>query len=244
MRKILILVAIFSLLSPLSVVAAQNGQPDGTNFQTGQANTTQGSASTSTSTSPGSIQNQSQTSTMTQTNNPGAGTMTQEQARTELQTQLEQNKPTYTPARAGNQARLNAVSTACQNMLTVASRVATENQSLSNEIQTAAQAQIKFQDQVNQSLDKAESRSGFAKFFVGPNYKELGNVKQAMDQNQVQIQKLNQIAAQINNTSDQTELRNQIQILEAQNTSLGEQLKKDVSGFSLFGWLNRWINKY
>lgn len=226
MRKILILVAVLSLLTPISVVAAQNGQLGGSNNeQSGQ-------------------QNQGQTSTMTQTNNPGTGTMTQEQARIELQTQLQQSEPTYNPIRTMNQTRLNAVSTAVRNMLTVASRIAIQNQSISSQIQTAAQAQIKFQDQINQSLDKAESRSGFAKFFIGPNYKEFKNVKQAMEQNQLRIQELNQVMAQITNTSDQAELQNQIKILEAQNTSLAEQLNKDIAGFSLFGWLSRLISKY
>jgi len=245
MRKFLISLAIISLLLPMSAVAAQNGQSNSTgNTQSGQTSADQGSTNTNDSTSTGSAQNQSQTSTMTQTNNPGTGTMTQEQARTELQTQLQQSEPTYTSTKTMNQARLNAVSTAVQNMLTIASRVATQNQTVSSEIQTVAQAQIKFQDQVNQSLDKAESRSGFAKFFVGPNYGELKTVKQQMEQNQLRIQELNQIVAQIANASDQTELKSQIKILEAQNTSLNEQLNTDVAGFSLFGWLSRLISKY
>jgi len=189
-------------------------------------------------------QTQSQTETQAQTNNPDIGTMTQEQARTELQTELQKSESTYAPERQMNQTRLNAVSRAVQNMLTIASRVAVQNTSLSNKIQTVAQAQIQTQDKVNQSLDKAETRSGFAKFFIGPNYKQLKTAKQEMEQNQLRIQELNQIMSQIANASDQTELKNQIKILEAQNISLEEQLNQDAKGFSLFGWLSKWINRF
>ena len=189
-------------------------------------------------------QTQSQTETQVQTNNPDVGTMTQEQARAELQTELQKSESTYSPEGQAAQIRLNAVSQAVQNMLIIASRVATQNTSLSNQIQTTAQAQIQTQDRVNQSLDKAESRSGFTKFFIGPNYKQLKAAKQEIEQNQLRIRELNQIMSQITNTSDRTELENQIRILESQNTALSEQLNQDVKGFSLFGWLSKLINKF
>lgn len=237
-------VALMLVFMPFSALAT-NGNVSQSN-QSGQASQTidatgqQSGVGTPSATGMGT---QSQTSTQTQTNNPGTGVMTQEQARTELQT-LQQSQPTYSPLREASQVRLRATSEAVQNMLTIASRVATQNQAISDQIQTAAQAQIQAQDKINQALDKAESRSAFIKFFIGPNYKELKTVKQEMEQNQLRIQELNQIATQINNSTDQTELKAQIKILEEQNASLNEQLNKDTKGFSLFGWLTRIINKY
>lgn len=227
LKKLLITLGLLGFISmPTSMLAASENAN-----QTGQAN--QGNSTTN-----------SVDTTQNQTNNPNVGTMTQEQARTELQTMLQQSESTYTPTRTQNQTRLNLVSTAVQNMLTIASRIATQNTSISNKIQTVAKAQIQMQDKVNQALDKAESRSGFAKFFVGPNYKQLKTVKQEMEQNQLRIQELNQIMSQISNQGDKTELQNQIKVLEDENTALSEQLNQDVKGFSLFGWLSRLISKY
>ena len=139
-KKLLITLSLLSLISmPTSMLAASENAN-----QTGQDN--QGNSTTN-STDTAQNQTQSQTSTQTQTNNPDVGTMTQEQARTELQTMLQECEPTYTPTRTQNQTRLNLVSTTVQNMLTIASRIATQNTSISNKIQTFAQAQTQMQDE-------------------------------------------------------------------------------------------------
>jgi vacuolar-type H+-ATPase subunit I/STV1 len=170
--------------------------------------------------------------------------MTQEQERVELQTQLQESQPTYTPVRQTTQLRLNAISQVVENLVTLASRLYTQNQSLSIQVRTTSQEQIRAEDKINQSLDKAESRSGFAKFFVGPNYRQLKTVRQEMEQNRLRIQQLNQIMSQIANTSDQTELANQIKIMETQNTRLEEQLNQDTKGFALFGWLSKLMSGF
>jgi len=236
MKKVIYTSLLSIIIVPLSVLAAQNGES--ANAQSGQANSNNATASATVSTT----QNQNQT--QTQTNNPEVGTMTQEQTRTELQAELQKSQPTYTPTRQMSQTRLTAVSQTVENLVTLASRLYTQNQSLSVQIRTTAQEQIKAEDKINQSLDKAESRTGFAKFFVGPNYKQLKVVKQEMEQNRLRIQQLNQIMSQITNTSDQTELANLIKILEAQNTNLKEQLNQDTKGFSLFGWLSKLISGF
>lgn len=225
LKKFFITIGLLGLFSVPTLTLAVNG-----NSQTSQSNSSSSS--------------QSRTSTQTQTNSPNIGTMTQEQARVELQTQLQECQPTYTPTKTESQTRLNTVYKTVKNMLTTASHIATQNSSNSSKIQTIAQAQIQMQDKINQALDKAESRTNFAKFFIGPNYKQLKTVKQEMEQNQLRIQELNQIMAQTSNEGDKTELQNEIKILELENTALSEQLNQDVAGFSLFGWLSKLINKY
>ncbi len=238
MKKIIYISLLSIILVPLSVLAAQNGES--ANAQSGQSNSNNTTASATAS----ATQNQNRTETQAQTNNPDVGTMTQEQIRTELQTELQKSQSTYAPTQQMTQTRLSAVSQVVENLVTLASRLYTQNQSLSVQIRTTAQEQIKAEDRVNQSLDKAESRTGFAKFFIGPNYKQLKTVKQEMEQNRLRIQQLNQIMSQITNTSDQTELASQIKILEAQNTNLEEQLNQDTKGFSLFGWLSKLISGF
>ncbi len=119
-----------------------------------------------------------------------------------------------------------------------------QDTTIGEQIRVIARNQGESEDVVNQSLEKAQNRRAFAKFFVGPAYSQLKNVKQQIEQNQLRIQQLNQIAAQISNQADQTNLQNQIQILEKQNTDLEEQLNQDTKGFSLFGWLSKLISGF
>jgi hypothetical protein len=177
-----------------------------------------------------------------QTNNPGAGTMTEEQQREEEQTQLNNATSSYTPQNQASQQYVLQVQSAVQNMIQLSYRLNNEN--LGSQIRTMAQNQIKSADAANQALEKAQARSDFAKFFIGANYTQLKTMKQEMDQNQLRIQELQQICSQISNAIDQTELQNQIQILEQQNTALQNQLNNEESGFSLFGWLMRLIHSY
>ncbi len=249
MKKDVFIAAIFGviLVLPISALATQNNQS--ASAQSGQSVsiTTSTSATTATATvsaTQSQTRSQSQTRAQVQTNNPETGVMTQEQTRTELQTELEKSQPTYTPTKQTSQVRLNIMSQAVEDLVTLASRLYTANQSASIQIRTTAQEQIKAEDRINQSLDKAESRTAFAKFFIGPNYGQLKTAKQEMEQNRLRIEELNQVMSQISNVSDQIELESQIKILEDQNTILQEQLNHDTRGFSLFGWLSRMISKF
>jgi hypothetical protein len=61
--------------------------------------------------------------------------------------------------------------------------------------------------------------------------KKQKNVQQVIEQNQLRIQELKQIAAQISNTGLQDQLNNQIQQLEQQNTNLQNQLNQETQTF-------------
>jgi len=119
-----------------------------------------------------------------------------------------------------------------------------ENAGVANQLYEIVQVQVSAEDRVNQAIDRAERRSAVVKFFFGPDYKSLKDVKGELEQNRLRIQELNQIRAQISNQGDQTELDNQIAVLEEQNTALQNQLNDLVSGFSLLGWLFRLIYRY
>lgn len=234
MKKIIFTIIFSMLLLPISVLAAQNGQSD--NAQSGQGNAN----STTSNSSDDSSQNQVRTET--QTNNPDFGTMTQEQIRTELNTEIQESKPSFTPQNTTNQQHMNQVAAAIENIIMLSANIS--DTTIGEQVRIIARNQGESEDVVNQSLEKAQNRSAFAKFFIGPNYKELKTVKQEMEQNRLRIQELNQIMSNISNQGDQTNLQNQIQVLEEQNTSLEEQLNKNIQGFSLFGWLSKLMNNF
>ncbi len=220
MKFITILLALFF---PVVALAVQN--------QYGQATqTTQ-------------AQNQNTNQNQAQTNNPETGDMVQ----TQDQTQARVQSPTAseTPLQVKDQLsqrRGNAVAEAAQNLVQASYKIS--NTGVGDQIRTIAQTQLQDTNRVNQSIDKAEQRTSFAKFFIGPNYKELKNARQLREQNRQQIMQLEQLALQLTNESEETTIVNAIATLQAENSSLGGQIDELSKGFCLFGWLNRWINGY
>jgi hypothetical protein len=206
------------------------------NTTSGQTNSNGNASSTSSS------QTQNQNQVQTQTNNPSVGTMTQEQTEARITEQIQESKPTYTPRNEQATARMSTVATAAEELIRVSNRV--ENQGIGDQIRTIAQTQTKNQDKINQSIDKAETRTGFAKFFIGDNYKELKVAKQSMQENQEKIRELKTLMDQVGTDADKLVIANQIMTLQEQNLATRDQIEETDGGFSLFGWINRWFNKY
>lgn len=208
----------------------------------GQSNSSGVSTQSQSQSSGESTQNQAENEIQTQTNNPGVGTMTQTELELRIETQIQESKPTYSAKNSESQTRTGAVAKASQNLIRLSYQV--ENQSEADQIRLIAKEQTANQDRINKALDKADDRTSIAKFFIGPNFGQLENAKQIMEQNRLRIQELNRIMAQISNQGTKTELQNQISILEQENTSLENQITDPESGFSLFGWLVKWIRGY
>ncbi|HOX41131.1 MAG TPA: hypothetical protein PK263_02975 [bacterium] len=256
MKKIIAFLAL-ALLTPTIAIAANTSTQNGNGNSGTAASTSSGqaasepvtsSATTSQSEDNGSTsstttsQTQDRNQVQTQTNNPGVGTMTQEQLETRVQEQIQTSKPEYTPRNEQASARMSTVATAAEELIRVSNRV--ENQGIGEQIRTIAQTQTKNQDKINQSVDKAETRTGFAKFFIGANYKELKVAKQVMEENQEKIRELKTLIDQAATDADKLVIANQIMTLQEENLTLRDQIEKTDDGFSLFGWINRWFNKY
>lgn len=115
-------------------------------------------------------------------------------------------------------------------------KVAERNGGVGQEIKTIAQAQVQNQGKLETSLQKVQSRSGFTKFFVGPNYRGINNSKKLLEQNREQIKQLDEIQNQITNKNDKQKLTKQVQLLEQANQEMETSLNEAKKGFSLFGW--------
>jgi len=155
---------------------------------------------------------------------------TQEQERTQDQSKS---------GSAVAEQRRSKVANAVQEMLQVADRTG----GIGQQVRTIAQTQTQNQEKLEASLEKVQSRSSFAKFFVGPNYGEINNAKKLLEQNQEQLQKLNQLRTQLANQSDQQELALQIAVLEQASAQIQSLIGEQFGGFSLFGWMFRFFAK-
>jgi hypothetical protein len=131
---------------------------------------------------------------------------------------------------------------ALQNMSTVAQKVQEMLQlkttgGIGDQVRQIARDQNQTQTQIQEHLTKIESKTGIAKFFFGPEYKEIGAVQKLLEQNRLRIQQLQELRTQLKITGDQTLIQSAIQALEQQNTSLQNKLDTENNTFSLFGWL-------
>lgn len=234
--------AFVSLLSLIIFASSRAfAQQNGANSLS-QSNPSDSITQNQTQSSGESTQNQTENEIQTQTNNPLLGTMTQAELELRIESQIQESKPIYSARNSESQTRTGAVEKASQNLIRLSYQI--ENQSEADQIRLIAKEQTANQDLINKDLDKADDRTSIAKFFIGPNYGQLENAKQTMEQNRLRIQELNRIMAQISNQGTKTELQNQISIFEQQNTSLESQIDDLETGFSLFGWLVRWIKGY
>jgi hypothetical protein len=175
----------------------------------------------------------------------GTGTGNQVQNQNQVNNQVETNQ-IKTNEQSGTQngnktgstvagQRRSDVANAVQEMLQVADR----NGGIGQQVKTIAQTQTQNQEKLETSLQKVQSRSGFAKFFVGPNYGEINNAKKILEQNKEQIKQLNQVKNQLANQGDAQNLTQQIQTLEQVNLEIENFLGTAQKGFSLFGWMFR-----
>jgi len=137
----------------------------------------------------------------------------------------------------GSQAeqRRSEVANAVQEIL----QVAEKDSGIGEQVKIIAQTQTQNQEKLETSLQKVQSRSGFAKFFVGPNYGEINNAKKLLEQNREQIKQLGQNKNQLSNQDDQQKLTEQVQLLEQSNQEIENSLNTLQRGFSLFGWIFR-----
>ncbi len=159
-----------------------------------------------------------------------------------LEDQVQEAKPKYNPRSEVARQHMSEVARVVEELILFSDRLT--DRGLGEEIREVARDYSAAEDKVNRAFDKAGERGNVIKFLIGPNYKQLKEIKQEIQQNQVRIQKLQRIMAQVENEADKTELQNKISLIESQNVNLQNQLKEATSGFSLFGWLFKLIYKY
>jgi hypothetical protein len=202
----------------------------------------QGESSSSGAQTQTSTEAEGRTQVQTQTNNPGIGTMTQAEVRARYEERIEEARPDYVPRSEKAREKMSEVAKVAEELIFLAEDFG--DQSLGEIIREVARAQSENYDVINQNIDNAVKRTAFAKFFIGPNYGELKTMKQTMEENRNQVQKMEQVMTQIQNESEKIQLANQIITMQNLQLELQEQLGELTRGFSLFGWMNRWVRGY
>ena len=104
---------------------------------------------------------------------------------------------------------------------------------------TITETQVQRREKLETSLQKVQSRGGFTKFFVGPDYGEINNAKKLLAQNREQIKQLDEVQNQLTDKNDKQKLPEQVQLLAQTTQEIENSLNTSQKGFSLFGWLFR-----
>lgn len=183
-------------------------------------------------------------------NNASSGV--QQQAQTanqgeeaQIQAQVQNSEGTSSSSSAPMAGKVNAeehrstVANFVQSLLQVAEREG----GIGEQVRLVAQEQNQSASTTVQAMQKVEERSKIKTLFLGSDYKNLGTLRSEMVQTQNRLEQLNRLAENVENESDKTELQNQIQTLEQEQTKIETFIKDREDDFGLFGWLVKLFNK-
>ncbi len=191
---------------------------------------------------PSPMEDQVQNQIQTQTQNMGEDQ--QIQINTQEQENLEaggENSQSKTMDSRSETARdhMSIVAQEVEKLLTSEERMG----GIGDQVREIAQQQKQTQTETEQALNRLESRQGWWKRIVGPDYKAVGNLQRQLEQNQERIRQLEQIRTQLSNQGDIDMIQALIEALVQQNTALEEQIQTEEQAGSLFGWLIKFFVK-
>ena len=135
-------------------------------------------------------------------------------------------------------ARQSRVANAVQEMLQVAER----NEGVGTKIREIAREQNRVHEEMEEGLGTAKERKAWVKFFIGPNYGKLKEVEENFEKHIERLGELRELRAKVENQGDAQLLQEQLRVMEQVATELKEDVATAKKGFSLFGWLNRWLS--
>ncbi len=237
MKKIITGVSILSLLLVgLPVFAASNGVGvQGTGSQQGITTQMQKRLQTSPSPTGNMIQNQNQVKTQNKGEDSKIKTNTQEQESQgdDQETQGQGMSKETSPRSEMAQEHMSNVASKVEELITTKAIQG----GIGQQVKVIAQEQRTAQQEIKTELGQVDSRVGLLKLLIGPDYKALKNMQKVMEQNQLRIQKFEQLQNQLTNQSDVTMVKETIQALTEQNTVLQNRITHEEQSGSLLGWL-------
>ena len=126
-----------------------------------------------------------------------------------------------------------------QNLLQVADREG----GIGQQVRVIAQQQNQSASTTIRAMEKVQTRNKVKTFLIGTDYKNLGALRSEMVQTRNRLEQLSKLMENVQNEGDKTELQNQIQTLEQEQTRIESFIKAQEGRFSLFGWLVKLFNK-
>lgn len=110
---------------------------------------------------------------------------------------------------------------------------------IGQQVKAVAQAQNDDIDDVEESINDIKERGKFAKFFIGPKYDSIAEIKTAITENQARIKVLTEVMNQITDPAIKLVLQDQINNFQQENNKLQAFIVEEENIASVFGWLIR-----
>lgn len=166
----------------------------------------------------------------------------QNQIKTQAQSQINEKSQagqggTKEEKNQRSQERKSQVALAVQEM----QRIAANNQGIGEQVRIVAQNQKDTQDAAEKSLVEAQSRNSIVKFFIGANYGKLKETQAKLDEQNLKIQEMQKLSAQVSNEGDKQALMEQISVMEQIRQETLKEIESEEKGFSLLGWAFKWF---
>jgi hypothetical protein len=114
---------------------------------------------------------------------------------------------------------------------------------IKDEIEDLAHDQSVSEEAAEESLEKIDGRPAAVKFLIGPDYKNLGQLRSEIVKMRNNVSKLERILEKAD-TDEQPEIEEAISQLQSKSDSLQLEMSTKLSNFSLFGWLFKWLNGF
>ncbi len=153
--------------------------------------------------------------------------------------EVEKNKGQQNREEKTNEKKINNPDVGAQEQVKEKTR-----DEIATELEDVASQTEEVQDETIDAIEEIEDRSGFKKFLVGTDYKNLGQLRSSLVQNRNQIRKLTGLSGDITDEDAKLATQEQLTILMQERERIKTVISENEGGFSLFGWVSRFMNNY
>ncbi|HBM45368.1 TPA: hypothetical protein DDZ75_00055 [Patescibacteria group bacterium] len=150
------------------------------------------------------------------------------------------NKPDTAGIAGRGEERRSEVANAVKELLAVADR----DGGIGEKVREIARNHNDDSNKIEDTLKDIKNRGQFRKFLFGPDYKKIYDAEEVLIRHDERMAELKALLPIVKTVGDKTLVEQKI----AQMEEIKVELQKEVSdsekvGFSLFGWLNKMLNK-
>lgn len=110
-------------------------------------------------------------------------------------------------------------------------------------VRDVAKEQEDNRDTVADAIDKIKNRSAFKTFFIGTDYKNVGQLRSETVRTENQIKRLETLLETTSDAIIKADLQTQIDALKSRETKISDFIKTNENKFSLFGWFVKIFNR-
>ncbi|KKQ95540.1 MAG: hypothetical protein UV74_C0001G0045 [Candidatus Woesebacteria bacterium GW2011_GWB1_43_14] len=117
-----------------------------------------------------------------------------------------------------------------------------DKEGIGQEVREIARGQNDSQVEVDEEFGKLENRSQVMKKLFGNDHRAARNLRRQMEQNNLRIMQLQELASKVKNQADEDKIQEAIQAILNQNIALAEAIQEEEEIRSAFGWLAKlWL---